>query len=89
MPYQNWYLSVFICFHPESVEKKRWDTTGKSLVRVAMMIERLGKWLFPRWQPYRRRREMRTIMVALGVGLLVAAALAAIILLTNSSSLGR
>jgi multisubunit Na+/H+ antiporter MnhB subunit len=54
-----------------------------------MMIERLGKWLFPRWQPYRRRREMRTIMVAMGVGLIVAAALAAIILLANASSLGR
>jgi len=49
-----------------------------------MMTERLGKWLFPRWQPYRQKREMKTIIVALGVGLVVAAAMAAVIILTNS-----
>jgi hypothetical protein len=54
-----------------------------------MIIDRLGKWLFPRWQPYRQKREMKTIIVALGVGLVVAAAIAAIIILTNSASLGR
>jgi hypothetical protein len=54
-----------------------------------MLMERLGKWLFPRWQPYRQKRETKTLMVALGVGLLVAAIVSAIIILTNSASLGR
>lgn len=53
-----------------------------------MIMERLGKWLFPRWQPYRQKREMRTLMIALGVGLIVAAVISAIIILTNSASLG-
>jgi hypothetical protein len=52
-------------------------------------MDRLAKWLFPRWQPYRQRREMRTIMVALGVGLVVAAIISGILVLTNYSSLGR
>jgi len=54
-----------------------------------MIMERLGKWLFPRSQPYRQKREMRTIMVALGVALIVAAVMSAVIILTNSASLGR
>jgi hypothetical protein len=54
-----------------------------------MIMERLGKWLFPRWQPYRQRREARSIMVALGVGLIVAAVISAAIILANSTSLGR
>jgi hypothetical protein len=54
-----------------------------------MMIDRLGKWLFPRWQPYRRKRETKMLVVALGVGLLVAAIMSAIIILVNSAALGR
>jgi len=54
-----------------------------------MLMERLGKWLFPRWQSYRQRREVRSIMVALGVGLIVAAVISAVIILTNSASLGH
>ena len=54
-----------------------------------MIMDRLGKWLFPRWQPYRQRREVRSIMVALGVGLIVAAVISAVIILTNSASLGH
>jgi len=54
-----------------------------------MIIDRLAKWLFPRWQPYRQRREMRTLITALWVGLGVAAIISAIIILTNSTSLGH
>jgi hypothetical protein len=49
-----------------------------------MMTERLGKWLFPRWQPYRRRRETKTLIAALLVGLVGAGIMTAIIILTNS-----
>ena len=50
-----------------------------------MMTERLGKWLFPRWQPYRRQRETKTLIVALLAGLFVAGLMAAILFLTNSA----
>jgi hypothetical protein len=70
--------------------KKRLSTnTTENWSWTAMMIDRLGKWLFPRWQPYRRKRETRMLVVALGVGLLVAAIMSAIIVLVNSASLGR
>ena len=52
---------------------------------MVMMTERLGKWLFPRWQPYRRERETKTLLVALLAGLVVAGILTAIIILTNST----
>ena len=54
-----------------------------------MITDRLAKWLFPRWQPYRQRREMKAIIVALWVGIGVAAIISAIIILTNYASLGR
>jgi len=54
-----------------------------------MLTDWLGKRLFPRWQPYRRRREIKTLMVALGVGLVVAGIITAVLILTNSMSVGR
>jgi len=50
-----------------------------------MMMDRLGQWLFPRLEPYRQRRETRTLMAALVVGLLVAAMISTIIILANSA----
>jgi type VI protein secretion system component VasF len=54
-----------------------------------MFTDWLGKRLFPRWQPYRRKREIKTLLVALWVGLVVAGVITAAIILANSMSLGR
>ena len=54
-----------------------------------MFMDWLGKRLFPRWQPYRQKREIKTLIVALWVGLVVAGVMAAIIILVNSMSVGR
>jgi hypothetical protein len=53
--------------------------------RPVMMTDRLGKWLFPRLQPYRQKREIKTLMAALGVGLFVAGIITAILILVNSA----
>ncbi|HLX97050.1 MAG TPA: hypothetical protein VKU37_15020, partial [Verrucomicrobiae bacterium] len=37
--------------------------------RPVMMTDRLGKWLFPRLPLYRQRREIKTLIAALAVGL--------------------
>jgi len=50
-----------------------------------MLTDRLGKWLFPRWQPFRRRREIKALLVALWVGSLVAGAMTVVLILTNST----
>jgi hypothetical protein len=80
---------VFVCFGGKFEEKTGWKYDRKPGIRTIMITDRLGKWLFPKWQPYRQKREMKTIIIALGVGLVVAAVMAAIIFLTNSASLGR
>jgi len=53
---------------------------------AVMITDRLAKWLFPRWQPFRRRREIKSLIVALWVGLLVAGAVTGILILINSMS---
>jgi hypothetical protein len=50
-----------------------------------MKTDRLGKWLFPRLPPYRQRREIKTLLAALVVGLFVAGIIAAILILANSA----
>jgi len=50
-----------------------------------MIMDWLAKWLFPRWQPFRRKREINLLIVALLVGLLVAGAMVGIIVLANST----
>jgi hypothetical protein len=50
-----------------------------------MMTDRLGKWLFPRLQPYRQKREIKTLMAALGVGLFVAGIITVMLILVNSA----
>jgi len=54
-----------------------------------MIGDWLGKWLFPRLEPYRQRREIRLLIVAWGVGLVVAGIITAVLILTNSMSMGR
>jgi hypothetical protein len=89
MSYLNWHLTLFVCAGSKS-EEESWQTRKRWwAIRTNMKLDRLGKWLFPRWQPYRQRREVRTILAALGVGLIVAAVISAIIILANSASLGR
>jgi hypothetical protein len=82
-------LSVFVCFGGKFEEKTGWKYDRKPGIRIIMITDRLGKWLFPKWQPYRRERETKTLMVALLAGLVVAGIMAAILILTNSASLGR
>ncbi|MGA9776713.1 MAG: hypothetical protein WBS33_00405 [Verrucomicrobiia bacterium] len=53
-----------------------------------MITEWLGKRLFPRWQHYRQKREIKILMVAMWVGLIVAGVMTAILFLTNSMSVG-
>lgn len=50
-----------------------------------MITDWLAKQLYPRWQPYRRRRQVRAILVALFVGLLVAGTVTGILILMNST----
>ena len=50
-----------------------------------MITDRLAKWLFPRWQPYRRKREIRAIFAALWVGLIAAGLIVGLFLLINSA----
>ena len=85
----NCYLKFFVCIIAEFEEKSELEPGLKPGTETNMIMERLGKWLFPRSQPYRQKREMRTILVALGVALIVAAVMSAVIILTNSASLGR
>jgi hypothetical protein len=49
-----------------------------------MIMDRLARLLFPRWQQYRRKREIRALMVALSVGLLVAGVVTGLLVLINS-----
>ncbi len=50
-----------------------------------MITERLGKWLYPRWQPFRRRRQIRALLISLLVGLFVAGVVTGVLLLANSA----
>jgi hypothetical protein len=70
-----------------NLEKRLGRYTPK--VRNAMITEWLAKRLFPRWQPYRREREIKTLMAALVVGLIVAGVITAILFFSNSMSMGR
>ena len=54
-----------------------------------MLTDWLGRRLFPRWQAYRQKREIKTLLVALSVGLVVAGIITAILILTNSMSVGQ
>jgi hypothetical protein len=54
-------------------------------VEPVIMIDRLAKWLFPRLPPHRQRREIRTLVAALAVGLFVAGIITAILILANSA----
>ena len=49
-----------------------------------MITEWLGKWLFPRLEPYRQKRETKVLMAALSVGLLVAGIVTGLLILINS-----
>ena len=39
------------------------------------IVDQIGKLIYPRLQPFQRRREMKTLVAALSVGLLMAALL--------------
>jgi len=51
-----------------------------------MLTDWLGKRLFPQWQPYRQKREIKTLLAALWVGLGAAAIISAILIFSNSIS---
>lgn len=53
-----------------------------------MLTDWLGRRLFPRWQHYRQKREVKTLIVALWVGIGVAAIMTAVLFFTNSMSIG-
>jgi len=50
-----------------------------------MITDWLAKRLFPRLEPHRQQREIRTLMAALLVGFLVAGAMAGLLILMNST----
>jgi hypothetical protein len=50
-----------------------------------MITDWLAKRLFPRLEPYRQRREIRMLMVALLVGILVAGVVTGLLILMNSA----
>jgi hypothetical protein len=52
-----------------------------------MITDWLGKRLFPRLEPYHQRREIRTLMAALLVGVLVAGAVTGLLILMNSAGI--
>ena len=73
---------MFICFGAEFEEKN--DRT--SATQVIMIMDRFAKWLFPRWQPFRRKREIRSLIAALWVGLAVAGLITTLMILINSAA---
>lgn len=77
-------IAIFICrFDLVCLLNK---TISGNETDAVMITDRLAKWLFPRWQPYRRKREVRTILAALWVGLIAAALIVGLLVLINSSA---
>ena len=62
--------------------KERLDRPGTELETV-MITEWLAKRLFPRLEPYRQRREIRTLMAAFWAGVLIAAVVTGLLILMN------
>ncbi len=58
-------------------------------VEAFMLTDWLAKRMFPQWEPYRRKREIKTLMTALVVGLVVAGVITVIFILSNSMSVNR
>lgn len=59
--------------------------SSRSKLETAMITDWLAKRLFPRLEPYRQRREIRTLMAALLVGVLVAGVVVGLLILMNSA----
>lgn len=49
------------------------------------MLPDLGKWLFPRLQPYQRKYQMRVLCASLLVGLIVAGIIVLLMILVQKS----
>lgn len=52
-------------------------------LETVMITEWLAKRLFPRLEPYRQRREIRTLIAALWVGVLVATVVVGLLILMD------
>jgi hypothetical protein len=68
------------------IEKESCFGSGGLERRTFMPIDQLGKLLFPRLQPWQRRREMKIIITAGVTGVVFACIVAAIIFLKNSQT---
>jgi len=61
-----------------------YDSNNNQNQKLSMPLDLLGKLLFPRMQPWQRRREAKTILITLLVAVTFAAVVAAVMLLRDS-----